>query len=198
MKSFISISSKNNFSWKIGSFGNSELIYGRTCLEVRRWFHAVLLSKIPTGPCAFSNTEVVACVVVVGAVVFLTHRSLCAFTVPALQSAATGVYLMSEQVIEECDLIHTDETLTQCQFPVSNLLPHPYAHACRHREGERVGLVLGLPPGKGLLGTVVLCAGTSHLSGVIPFVKTKDLLNSKQISWYKNLSVYSVSSHGFQ
>lgn len=58
-----------------------------------------------------------------------------------------------------------------------------------------MGLVLGLPQGKGLLGTVVLCAGTSHLSGVVPFVKTKDLLNSKQISWYKNLSVYSVFLH---
>lgn len=59
-----------------------------------------------------------------------------------------------------------------------------------------MGLVLGLPPEKGLLGTVVLWASTSHLSGVIPFVKTKDLWKSD--SWYNNSSVYLVSLHGFK
>lgn len=43
----------------------------------------------PTSACAFSNTEDVACVVVVCAVVSPTHRSLCAFMVLALQSAAS-------------------------------------------------------------------------------------------------------------
>lgn len=61
---------------------------------------------------------------------------------------------------------------------------------------NRGGVSAGLPPEKGLLGIVVLWVSTSHLSGVIPFVKTKDLWKSN--SWYNNSSVYSVSLHGFK
>lgn len=165
MRSFVSISSKNNFSWKIGSFGNSELIYGRTCLEVHRWFHALLLSKIPTVLFPTPRLSPVLWSLVLCFFLHTDHFVHLRYLHFSLQPPVYSWCLSRslKNAIWSTPMKHWPSVsfLSVIFCPI-----HMHTRAGTRRV-NRVGLVLGLPPGKGLLCTVVLCARASHLSGVI-------------------------------